>query len=118
MDDLTDDDLAALEDALHALEASLATDLAALAARAQTVALDQAAVGRVSRGDAMQQQQMALAERRRLELRQKQVERALKAVDAGEYGDCARCGEPIAPRRLHARPETPFCVACATTLGA
>lgn len=32
---------------------------------------------------------------------------------AGTYGHCLRCGEPIAPGRLAARPAATACIACA-----
>ena len=33
-------------------------------------------------------------------------------MERGEYGLCRRCDEPIAYRRLKARPESPYCIAC------
>ncbi len=38
---------------------------------------------------------------------------ALDRLDAGTYGTCLRCGGGIAPGRLAALPEAPFCAACA-----
>jgi DnaK suppressor protein len=38
---------------------------------------------------------------------------ALARLDAGSYGICERCGVPIAPERLAARPATQTCVSCA-----
>lgn len=104
--------------ALEGLRERLDDQIAGSRGRAGTVELDQAAMGRVSRGDALQQQQMAAAERRRAEVRRLQVDRALEALEDGEYGACTRCGEDIPEARLLARPETPFCVACAHALGA
>jgi DnaK suppressor protein len=40
------------------------------------------------------------------------VGEALAAIERGEYGACARCEEPIAFRRLKAKPESRLCVAC------
>jgi len=37
---------------------------------------------------------------------------ALGRIEAGTWGDCIRCGEPIDPRRLDADPSAPTCVAC------
>ncbi|MCC3276988.1 MULTISPECIES: TraR/DksA family transcriptional regulator [unclassified Arthrobacter] len=34
-------------------------------------------------------------------------------LDAGAYGICERCGNPIPAARLEIRPETRFCVSCA-----
>jgi RNA polymerase-binding protein DksA len=42
-----------------------------------------------------------------------EVDDALRRVDAGTYGTCTRCGAPIAPERLDARPTTDRCVDCA-----
>jgi len=39
-----------------------------------------------------------------------EVERALGKVEAGTYGRCERCGEPIAPARLEAVPTARFCI--------
>jgi DnaK suppressor protein len=69
-------------------------------------------IGRVSRIDALQQQQMARASLAALELRLRQATAALAAFGTGDYGFCRRCEEPIGYKRLNARPETPFCLAC------
>lgn len=37
------------------------------------------------------------------------IEVALKRIEAGEYGMCAFCGEPISESRLDLLPGTPFC---------
>nr|WP_304502923.1 TraR/DksA C4-type zinc finger protein [Caldovatus aquaticus] len=42
---------------------------------------------------------------------------ALARIESGEYGWCARCGEPIAPGRLAPDPALPTCVACAGQAG-
>ena len=41
------------------------------------------------------------------------IRAALARIDEGSYGDCARCGEPIAEARLDALPWTPHCRSCA-----
>jgi DnaK suppressor protein len=41
------------------------------------------------------------------------VERALAKLDEGSYGVCDACGQPIAPKRLEAMPDSVLCVACA-----
>ena len=43
-----------------------------------------------------------------------QIAEALERLDAGTYGLCVRCGEPIAAARLEARPYAPTCIACAS----
>ena len=100
-------------DRLLALAAELRAALAGSQDQAATVDLDQSAVGRLSRVDALQHQAMALEQARRTELRLAQVVNALARVDDGRYGTCLRCGDDIAEARLNARPETPFCRECA-----
>ena len=40
------------------------------------------------------------------------IEKALKRLDAGDYGICEDCEEEINPKRLEAIPWTTMCVAC------
>ncbi|MEO1694893.1 MAG: TraR/DksA family transcriptional regulator [Pseudomonadota bacterium] len=77
------------------------------------VTLDQTSVGRVSRIDAIQAQQMALATDRKRDVEMTQIEAALTRIDDGDYGYCVVCDEPIAPRRLSLNPAVPTCIACA-----
>lgn len=72
------------------------------------------AIGRLTRQDALQQQQMALHARRRLQLQLEQLRGAFARLDAGTYGICPFCTEPIAQARLDLAPETPFCIDCQT----
>lgn len=41
------------------------------------------------------------------------IEAALKRIDDGEYGFCAKCGTAISAERLDVLPHTPFCRTCA-----
>jgi DnaK suppressor protein len=41
-----------------------------------------------------------------------EVDRALGRIDAGSYGSCERCGKPIDPARLEARPWAVLCIDC------
>jgi DnaK suppressor protein len=41
-----------------------------------------------------------------------QAERALASIDAGTYGCCESCGEPIGKARLQAFPRATLCVSC------
>ncbi|MFF5827424.1 TraR/DksA family transcriptional regulator [Streptomyces bacillaris] len=38
---------------------------------------------------------------------------AVERLEAGEYGRCERCGEPIPAARLEVRPAATTCVGCA-----
>ena len=112
MDDLSPAQLQELQQRLQQLEQELQRQLAAAAPSAKTVQLDQSSVGRLSRMDAMQQQAMAQATQRNLELRLQQCRAALSALARDEYGDCRRCGEAIGYRRLEAKPEALLCLSC------
>ena len=70
-------------------------------------------IGRVSRGDALQQQQMALANLRKAKQRLESIERAITRYQNGEYGACFECGEDISFKRLKALPEATICIECA-----
>ena len=41
-----------------------------------------------------------------------QTQRALDRIDAGTYGYCESCGEPIGKERLQAFPRATLCVRC------
>ena len=41
-----------------------------------------------------------------------EIDRALAKMDAGTYGICERCGNPIPKARLKALPYASLCVAC------
>ena len=43
-----------------------------------------------------------------------QVHAALTRIDAGAYGECSTCGEPIGEKRLKALPYASQCINCAT----
>ena len=58
----------------------------------------------------MEEVDVAEEERERVEI--EAVQRALERLDAGAYGDCASCGEPIPLPRLLAQPASGRCVAC------
>ncbi len=77
------------------------------------VELDQSAVGRLSRMDAIQQQAMAAAQSRRRAGRLRAIAAALKRIDEDEFGWCDACGEEIAMRRLELDPAAPRCIGCA-----
>ncbi|WP_223787384.1 TraR/DksA family transcriptional regulator [Marinicella meishanensis] len=77
-----------------------------------TVELDHNRVGRLSRMDVMQGQQMAQeAERHRLRKLQ-QVDGALRRLAQGLYGLCFVCDQAIALERLRFDPTLTRCVTC------
>ena len=113
MDELTDEEIGHLREALRALQMELAALLESSVESVQTVDLEQP-IGRLSRMDAIQQQKMAKANRTAHQVRAKQVVVALSAIESGDYGFCKLCDEPIGLKRLTVRPEAPFCLACQT----
>ncbi|MEO0327002.1 MAG: TraR/DksA C4-type zinc finger protein [Pseudomonadota bacterium] len=78
-----------------------------------TVELDQQAVGRLSRMDAMQQQAMAEAQERTRQLDLQRIELALRRIREDDYGYCLDCDEEIADGRLAIDPMAEKCVRCA-----
>ena len=78
----------------------------------QPVTLDQQSVGRVSRIDAIQQQQMAIANQQQANEQLRNIEQALQRIEDGDFGDCLECGEPIALARLQAQPFADLCITC------
>ena len=81
---------------LNDLAAALAEGKAATA----TVELDQQAIGRLSRQDALLNQAMANAGQARRATEQSRLLAALKRLDEDEYGYCDDCGEDIPLKRL------------------
>jgi DnaK suppressor protein len=59
---------------------------------------------------------LSLSLRRRAAERRWAIERALKRLEAGEYGLCAECGEDIGQARLAANPTAVLCVLCQAEL--
>ena len=42
----------------------------------------------------------------------REVVQALQKIDGGGFGDCERCGEAIADKRLEALPFARYCITC------
>ena len=78
-----------------------------------TVELDQVAVGRLSRMDAMQQQAMAEASERARQRDLVRIEMAERRIASGDYGFCEECDEEIPDGRLAIDPMATHCVRCA-----
>jgi len=76
------------------------------------VTLDQQSVGRLSRMDALQKQNMDIATEQRRRQRMRAIKAALTRLDTGEYGFCVRCEEEIPQRRLDFDPAAAFCLSC------
>ena len=114
MDDnaLSSQSLAALQELLETRQQTLSAQLQQIASATAPVTLDQQSVGRVSRIDAIQQQQMALANKTQMTRQLQRVETALQRVQEGCYGYCLRCGEIISLQRPKVQPEATLCLEC------
>ena len=96
---------------LRELAKEIKSDLDSNSDDAGIVELD-TSIGRLSRMDAMQHQQMALELRRRRENQLLRIENAFKRMDKGQYGICGRCRKPIDEARLEVFPDVVTCVSC------
>lgn len=107
------------DDRIFSLLQQMLTELDAEEARGadgqKTVTLDQQAVGRLSRMDALQNQAMAQAQAARRQGRRQKILAALARLAEGEYGYCLTCGDALPVERLEADPTAPRCMSC--TLG-
>jgi DnaK suppressor protein len=108
---LTKDDLEKFQQQLRDVERAVLEEMRLNAGSTEPPSLDEA-IGRLTRMDALQQQQMALHARRRLDVRLARVRGALARLAEGTFGHCALCRGEVPRARLEAAPETPFCVAC------
>ena len=105
------DRLAYFRKLLEAKAAEAAEYLESSKDSAGVVELD-TSIGRLSRMDALQSQEMAKELRRRKEEERRSIRAALKRIDKGWYGNCGLCQKPIAEERLEIFPDVLTCVNC------
>ena len=108
MAELTVDQVAILKE----LEISLQEQFVMSSAFSKTVSLDQTMIGRLSRADSLQQQNMAIFSRHRATMRLKKVKSAIQSIVLSEYGFCQKCGLDIGYARLEIQSETSLCFSC------
>ncbi len=108
---LSEEELRHYEQILLARQAEIETQFTQTEEMSQPVSPDPA-IGRLTRQDAMQQQQMILESRRRLELQRTRIDTALDRIKKGSFGICVLCKVPIDVKRLDMVPESPLCVLC------
>jgi len=111
MTELTEQQRELLHRQLSEVRQTLGARLSDAAREQQPVSLDQP-IGRLTRMDAIQQQQMALGQQRRIETELQQVKAALERLDRQLYGLCLRCRNAIPYERLKIRPTTTLCYEC------
>ena len=114
--DLTTEQTSVLTRLLNLKSLDLKSQLEATKHNSEPVTLDQQSVGRVSRIYAIQQQQMAVANREQSALLLTRVLTALQRVDSGDYGVCLECGESIGFARLEVQPATQYCLDCQSAM--
>ncbi|MEM6466868.1 MAG: TraR/DksA C4-type zinc finger protein [Pseudomonadota bacterium] len=110
---MTESDKAALKTQLQDRLAELDLEDGRGADGQKTVTLDQQAVGRLSRMDALQQQAMARATQGRRSAERARIASTLARIDKAYFGLCTDCDEPIALARLKLNPTLTLCVDCA-----
>lgn len=69
-------------------------------------------IGRLSRLDSMQMQQMALGMNNRMQEEARQLKEALKRIDNSRYGICEMCRQDIPMERLEFQLDATICVDC------
>ncbi len=111
MSELKAEEVNAIRDLLKTQRLDIEQRLAALRTETQPVGLD-LPIGRLSRMDAMQQQEMAAGQQRRIEQELQQIVSALDRLERYRYGLCFQCHEALPYQRLAIRPTTMLCYEC------
>jgi DnaK suppressor protein len=111
MSALTDQQRDELRRRLLAMRLALEDRSHAATEDTQPVSLDQP-IGRLTRMDAIQQQQMALGQQQRVVGELQLVVAALHRLEVQRYGLCLRCHEAIPYERLAIRPTATLCYDC------
>ena len=109
---LTPDQLAELKQELERELARLHRSMATTQDATRPVELDQSSIGRLSRVDALQNQQLSKGLHEREQQREAQILEALQRIEEGTYGECVACGEQIPYGRLLVMPEARSCATC------
>ena len=106
------DRLAYFQERLEELEREIREDMDANPEDSGVVELD-SSIGRLSRMDALQNQQIAIELKRRQENQLLRIENTFKRLAKGQYGLCGKCKKPIEEDRLEVFPDAVTCVRCA-----
>lgn len=111
---MNDEEIAKFQQLLQQQRDDLKASLQMAQSSTETVELDQASVGRVSRGDALQAQSMAQETSRLKQQQLRKISMALSSISSGDYGYCSVCDAQIDHRRLEIDPASTMCVPCAS----
>jgi DnaK suppressor protein len=107
-----------LEKQLLALQQEVERTLQLDEPGAAILELDQTAIGRLTRMDAMQGQAIVQATQEQHRLQLQRIAAALQAIKEGDYGHCEDCGKAIPFERLSVNPEAHCCIGCQEKLEA
>jgi DnaK suppressor protein len=110
---LTTEQRQQLREKIKAVIATLEEEIIHLSEAAKPISPDNA-IGRLSRQEAMQDQQIQLASLNASKTRLSRLQRALGCIGDEAFGLCVQCEEPIPFGRLMLMPESTTCVNCAT----
>ena len=106
------DERNALKEAIRKELAQLEASLSSLEEAARPVSPDNA-IGRLSRQDALQSQQLHQNSLAKARKRVGQLRQALERAEGdSQFGICRDCAEPIPMQRLLLMPEVQTCVRC------
>jgi DnaK suppressor protein len=99
-------------DRLHGLRARLLLEASVQSAqrRAHEAAVRQ--LRDLTDADSVLERELAEAGALRAQEALAEIEQALERLEAGTYGRCDECGDPVPFERLEAIPAARFCVAC------
>ena len=109
---LTPEQLQELREELQRELARIERSMKTTAEAARPVQLDQSSIGRLSRIDAIQNQQLTAGLHEREQSQHQALVRALERIDAGIYGRCETCSGHIPYGRLLVFPEARTCAGC------
>lgn len=111
MNHLRTEQIEELRQKLLQLQIELQQVLSGIRESSKPIQLDEP-IGRLSRMDALQGQEIAKAQRIRLEAQQNLISAALNRIQLGNFGCCIVCEEPISFTRLRIKPEATMCSDC------
>jgi DnaK suppressor protein len=99
----------------------LESELESLLSKAGTTVLELISVTSDGQPDPLDRATMEISQTSTYRIRSresrliKKIKDRLNAIEAGTYGICEDCEEPIALARLKARPVTSLCITCKTS---
>jgi DnaK suppressor protein len=94
------------------LEAERLELVSALHGRVRQLAIEDGEAELIDRIQGMSHRDETAVILNRISCRLDEIDRALRAIEDHTYGNCIRCEQAIAVRRLQSLPWAPYCVRC------